>query len=145
MKSNTNEVAKSIAQLMPSIIQGAQLNFLSESSVTHSQFFVLVSLYSLGDCSMSVLAEKMHIRMPTATGLAERLTRSGYITRISNPNDRRSVIVRLTSKGEMFIKTFQKTIQARWDEVLKNLNENELTQMHEIINKLKTELQKQTP
>lgn len=142
MKINTQEVAGSISQLIPSIIQGAQLDFLSESPVTHSQFFILVAIHSRVECSMSDLAHNMHIRMPTATGLVNRLVRSHYILRIPSANDRRKVVVRLTAKGKLFVKKFQETIQVRWNDVLKSLDQGELAQMDAIVNKLKTELQK---
>lgn len=142
MKTNTDEVAKAISELIPSVIQGGQLQFLSESTVTHSQFLLLAAVHARTGCSMSDLAQNMHIRMPTATGLVDRLVQSGFIERVHSSSDRRKVVVCLTPKGEGFIKGFKKTIQVRWSDVLKKLSKNELMQMYGIVTKLKTELQK---
>ena len=91
-------------------------------------------------CTMGSLARNMHVRMPTATGVIDRLVRAGYVRRIPHPTDRRQVIVAVTAKGQHFIRDFQALIRRRWEEVLRSLSSRELATFHHVITKLKAQL-----
>ena len=90
---------------------------------------------------MGMLARNMRVRMPTATGIIDRLVRDGFVRRSPCPEDRRQVFVELTPKGKDFIREFQGVIQHRWEDVLKSLNLKELEAFFEIMTKLQRELQ----
>src|SRR5882724_6865823 len=96
-KLSLKDVSYAISQLMPNIIRGVQLDFFTKRAITQTQFFMLVAIHSYGKCSMSTLAKNMKIQMPTATGLADRLVKAGYVRRFSDSKDRRKVFVELTT------------------------------------------------
>src|SRR3989338_11013363 len=102
-----HDVSLSIAQLMPNIIRGVQIDFFAKRSVTQTQFLMIVAIHAYGRCRMSVLAKNMKIKMPTATGIADRLEKGGYVQRFSELHDRRTVTLELTAKGKSFISEFQ--------------------------------------
>ena len=135
-----SQVSASVAQLMPRIIQGIQLDFFVKRGVTQTQFLVLMAIHAGGRCTMGTLARNLHVRMPTATGIVNRLARSGYVRRVPNPEDRRQVFVGLTEKGRAFIQAFQAVVRARWEEVLKAIDQRWLESFHRVINQLIVQL-----
>lgn len=131
------EVSRAIAELMPRILQGIQLDFFVKRGVTQTQFLVLIAIHGYARCTMGTLARNMHVRMPTATGIVTRLVRSGLVRRSADPEDRRQVIVELTAKGRSFIEQFQAVVRRRWEEVLTSIGPQELRAFHHVITKLR--------
>lgn len=134
------DVSGAIAQLMPRILQGIQLDFFVRKGTTQTQFLVLMAIYAQGQCTMSQLARNMHVRMPTATGVINRLVHAGFVRRIPHPTDRRQVIVTVTAKGREFIREFQHVVRRRWEEVLRSLSPKELAMFHHVVSKLQRHL-----
>ena len=135
------DISQAIAQLMPSIIRGVQLDFFIKRGITQTQFLVLVAIHAYGRCTMGTLARNMHVRMPTATGVIDRLVRAGYVRRFSKAEDRRQVIVELTEKGRAFIRQFQAVVRRRWEDVLRSLEPKELAAFYHVVTKLQAQLQ----
>jgi DNA-binding MarR family transcriptional regulator len=71
---------------------------LRESGLTPPQFFVLTQLAE-ADRTLAALAEAAGCTRQTMTGIADTLERNGLAARIPNPDDRRSVLVRITEAG----------------------------------------------
>jgi len=135
------QVSQAVAQLMPNIIRGVQLDFFVKRGVTQTQFLVLMAIQAYQRCTMGSLARNMHVSMPTATGIVDRLVRAGYVRRHPAPEDRRQVVVELTAKGQTFIQQFQAVVRRRWEEVLRSLAPQELATFHRVITKLQAQLQ----
>src|SRR3989338_1303867 len=131
-----SDVSLAIARLMPNIIRGVQLDFFIKRGVTQSQFLVLTAIRSYGRCPMSTLARSLHVSMPTATGIVERLVRAGHVHRLPSHEDRRQVIVELTSRGRSFFEQFAAVARARWEEVLRPLTRRELEAFYDVVTKL---------
>jgi DNA-binding MarR family transcriptional regulator len=139
--SSREQLSRMIAQLVPSIIQGVHLGFIAKRALTHSQFFVLIAIHSKGSCSMRELAERMHVTMPTMSGIVDRLVQAKYVARVANPDDRREVFVRLTTEGQSVLAKFQEAVSSRWSEVLQALDPDEVKAMSGIVGKLRASLQ----
>jgi DNA-binding MarR family transcriptional regulator len=136
-----HEVSRAIARLMPNIIRGVQLDFFVRRGVTQTQFLVLTAIHAYQRCTMGTLAHNLHVRMPTATGIINRLVRAGIVHRFPDPDDRRQVFVELTPKGQSFIQDFQAVVRRRWEEVLVPLKPDELDAFYGVITKLTAQLQ----
>ncbi len=67
------------------------------------QLHALSLLKEHGHLSMSEFAKAMNISPSTATEFADRLIRSGFITRITEPQNRRTVLISLTALGKRII------------------------------------------
>lgn len=130
------ELSLAIAQLMPRIIQGVQLEFLIKKTLTQTQFLVLVAIHSRGPCPMNTLAQSMHVSMPTVSGIVDRLVKRGYITRQESSEDRRQVVVELSKKGQMMIAQFQGAMSQRWEDVLRVVEQNDVNDFHRVVTKL---------
>ncbi len=134
------DVSLAVAQLMPQIIRGVQLDFFLKRGVTQTQFLVIAAIHAYGRCCMGTLARSLQASMPTASGIVDRLVRSGYVRRISGAEDRRQVMVELTAKGQAFVRDFQQIIRRRWEEVLASLRPAELAAFHDVVLKLQRQL-----
>ena len=135
-----HQVSAVIAQLIPHIMRGAHLDFFIQREITQTQFLLLVSIHAYGQCTMGELARQMHVSMPTASGVVNRLVHSGYVRRIDKPEDRRQVLVELTAKGKGFIRKFQDVVQRRWEEVLIGLSQVELLTLFRVVSALQERL-----
>lgn len=118
-------LSQAIAQLMPNIIRGIQLDFFVKRRVTQTQLLMVLAIHAHQRSTMSALARGLHVSMPTATGIVRRLAQAGYVRRSVGEVDRRQVLVRLTAKGDAFIQAFQQIIRRRWEDVLRSLQPRE--------------------
>jgi DNA-binding MarR family transcriptional regulator len=71
----------------------------ADSGLTLPQYRMLSALRDGGQRSAR-LADRLAIRKPTATALADGLVAAGYAERESEPGDRRIVRLRMTPAGE---------------------------------------------
>ena len=135
------DVSLAMATLMPQILRGVQLEFFVKQRVTQTQFLMLAAIRAYRRCSMGTLARSLHVSMPTATGIVDRLVRDGYLHRAPHPEDRRQVLVELAPKAERFVRDFQEVIRHRWEEALTTLTAEELRAFYEVITKLRERLE----
>ncbi len=129
-----------VAQLMPQIIRGVQLDFFVQRGVTQTQFLVITVIHADGRCSMGALARSLQTSRPTISGIVDRLVRSGHVRRLSPPTDRRQVLVELTPRGRAFVRGFQQIIRRRWEDVLQSLTQSELEAFHHVLTSLRQRL-----
>ena len=73
--------------------------------VTGTQFNVLRILRGAGESGLCgrEIGERMITRVPDVPRLLDRLEKAGFISRERDPNDRRHVTARITTKGEQLL------------------------------------------
>ena len=74
--------------------------------VTMAQMRVLMVLAAVGESRMSDLAQHVGISPSTLSSLVDRLVEGGLATRLDDPRDRRSVVVRLAPAGSRMLDQF---------------------------------------
>jgi DNA-binding MarR family transcriptional regulator len=79
--------------------RGEYVTRIARDGVSAAQMGVLMRLRTLGDMSISGLAEVLGIGLPNVTGLVDRLEERGLVERLRDPGDRRVVRVHLTDPG----------------------------------------------
>jgi DNA-binding MarR family transcriptional regulator len=72
----------------------------AQTDITPRQFGVLMALFQQGPLIPSVLAERISCDRNTLSEMLKRMTSRKLIAKRSNPEDRRSVQVHITPKGE---------------------------------------------
>ena len=72
---------------------------LSLFGLTVPQYFVFNALWMGEGISIGELGERVSLDSSTLTGIIDRMERSGYVERRPNPDDRRSMLVFLTTKA----------------------------------------------
>ncbi len=73
-------------------------------SVTNSHFPLLFTLFSSGTLTMTEAAKRVGLSKPHMTLQVETLFEEGIIERLADPKDRRLITVRLTGKGNDFVR-----------------------------------------
>jgi len=131
-----DKITHEISIMVPKLMKGAKSSFLSKSNMTNAQMIMLVSIHDYGQCKIKTLAKKRGISPPTATGLIDRLVRTGYVKRGADPDDRRVVMVSLTKKGEDIVGGFLTTVRSRWKKILVQLTPKEQNQYLNILKKI---------
>ncbi|HOE56026.1 MAG TPA: MarR family transcriptional regulator [Bacillota bacterium] len=108
-----------------------------------TEIFTMLLLDRDKEVTMTELTEYINSPMSTATGIADRLVKSGYISRERSEADRRIVILTLTDAGLKFIKDFKDLIFSYLKLILDDLSQEEkqflIRTVFKIINRLETE------
>lgn len=80
----------------------------SRIDLTFPQFRALHVLQGREHVRVSDLGDAMRMSLASASALAERLERLGYVTRERDAEDRRIVILRLSAKGRRLVEEQQR-------------------------------------
>jgi len=98
---------------------------LAEGNVSFSQYFLLAALDQQEVLTMSAIAQKMGHTTAAASGLVGRLEALGYVTRASDAEDRRKVMVRITEKGTALVRRIREDMVSNLMTVMTQLTPNE--------------------
>ncbi len=83
-----------------------------------------------GPLSLSALAEKEHVALPTMSRLVGALEADGLVAREASADDRRSVLVRATPKGRRVLDHGRARRLAVLERHLATLSERDLARVH---------------
>jgi DNA-binding MarR family transcriptional regulator len=83
---------------------------LGQGSVSFPQYFLLGYLDKQEVITMSGIASKMGHTTAAATGLVDRLEKLGYVERSHALDDRRKVMVKITSKGSGLVAEIRRDV-----------------------------------
>lgn len=83
---------------------------IADVDLTPGQIGILFSLRRENTMTMSELANRIKTDNAATTRLVDQLVKSAYVTRESNPQDRRQWIVSLTSEGTEIAKKALKVV-----------------------------------
>jgi len=86
---------------------------LNKDNISFAQFFLLSYLSTSKELTMTDIARKMGHSTAAATGLVDRLEKLGYMERTHAIDDRRKVLVRITSKGIDLVTRLRDELQSR--------------------------------
>ena len=67
--------------------------------LTHGRMTALAAIGARAGCSMSELARELGLPSPLATRVTDELVSRGLVQRAADPDDRRRVLLRLTTAG----------------------------------------------
>lgn len=107
-----------------------------------SEIFTLLYLDKRKEITMTELVDYINSPMSTATGIVDRLVKSGYVLRDRGESDRRIVILRLTEAGTELVQKFKQIITHYISMVLEDLSEEEKQFMISIVLKVIGNMQK---
>lgn len=98
---------------------------LNKGNVSFPQFFLLTYLSSEDYLTMSDIAKKMGHSTAAATGLVDRLEKLSYVERVHAAEDRRKIMVCITSKGVELVSKMRKEIAIDLAGILAGMDEEE--------------------
>lgn len=96
-----------------------------QSEITMSQFHILRHLRR-GECSVNELSRHGRISPPAVSRTVEALVQEGLATRIVDPDNRRSVIVGLSSTGADVLADLDRGVAERFSTYLDEMDTKEL-------------------
>jgi DNA-binding MarR family transcriptional regulator len=97
-----------------------------ELNLTLAQLKSLIFIANEGRTSSGKLAAALHVTRSNVTGIVDRLVEHGFISRIQNPEDRRSLLLQPTSRGEAALARLREGITSHVAEALKGMSMEEL-------------------
>lgn len=98
---------------------------LNRGNVSFPQFFLMAYLSSEDYLTMSDIAKKMGHSTAAATGLVDRLEKLGYVERTHAAEDRRKIMVRITSKGTDLVARMRREIAMNLADTMAEMDEEE--------------------
>ena len=120
------EVARHIAD---KIFQGAY------QGLTHPQFFMLKRL-GKGSSTVSEMAEYLGVSLSAITSMADRLVKTGYVSRKRSEHDRRLVWLELTDTGREVMEETTSRRREIINGLLGRLPEEDLESLYVIYHKV---------
>ena len=89
-----------LLRLLEARYDGLYQSMTRQSDITPRQFGVLMALYQLGPLTPSVLADRISCDRNTLSEMLKRMVARRLVAKKDNPDDRRSLQVQITAKGE---------------------------------------------
>ena len=89
-----------LLRLLEARYDGLYQSLTRQSDITPRQFGVLMALYQQGPMTASVLADRISCDRNTLSEMLKRMAVRRLVSKKSNPEDRRSIQIQITAKGE---------------------------------------------
>jgi len=100
---------------------------LNRGNVSFPQFFLLTYLSSEEYLTMSDIAKKMGHSTAAATGLVDRLEKLVYVERMHAAEDRRKIMVRITTKGIQLVAKMRTEISTDLAGILSDMDDEQFS------------------
>ncbi|GMK45849.1 hypothetical protein PghCCS26_29770 [Paenibacillus glycanilyticus] len=101
-----------------------------------TQFKLLYTLHSSGPLKVSELAELLGLTSGAITGIADKMLAEGLISRERTADDRRVVIIALTSAGDKLVNQVMECHEELFSSFFNGLPEEDLQHLRRIFSKL---------
>lgn len=106
------------------------------------QFELLYMILKANGRPMSFYSEKMMISRSNLTGLCDKLIEQGLVERLADPDDRRIIILKLTTRGIDFMNKHRETIKQQMVKKLDSLDDQDVSRLNDLIDEIKAILNK---
>ena len=120
------KIEQDIALQIYSLMRLMRKNVTNTLTLAHELSMVQIQalqLISEGHETMRVLANEMHVKMPTLTTHIDKLEKAGYVKRSHDSDDRRVIRVTMTAKGKT---AWKKSMDAKMERMQKMLQKMSL-------------------
>ena len=121
------------------LIEGEVRARLRETfATTLPRFDLLAQLDRAPDgLTMGELSSRLMVSNGNVTGLTDALVREGLVSRLTDPDDRRSLRIRLTPEGKRAFDAMTPTHEQWIDQMMAGLSRAEMAHLLELLGKLK--------
>ncbi len=134
------DILASFEQLMGHVTRWRHLDMLDvDVTMPQARCLLLVALQPA--LSISALASQLHISLPAASGLVDRLVEAGYLERNPDPHDRRHQLVTLSEPGQLLVERFHELPTEKLGLLLAGLSRDELHSLRRGIAAIEREAQ----
>jgi DNA-binding MarR family transcriptional regulator len=112
-------------------------NGINAPGIPRHQFELLYSISFENGKPMKYYCDKLMISKPNLSVMADKLIEEGYAERAFDPDDRRIIILRVTSKGQEFLNKQVKRIKEEMTKGFDSLSEEDAQRLNEIIDEMR--------
>ncbi|MFX1387179.1 MAG: MarR family winged helix-turn-helix transcriptional regulator [Promethearchaeota archaeon] len=112
-----------------------QRNNIQQLELTPTQHFILRELWRSDGQQFKDLAETCNCSRSTITGVVDTMEKKELVSRESNPDDRRSLLVKLTEKGKG-LKKQTPPLESIVNGCCPGINQEEIEKLGELLQKL---------
>ena len=95
-------------------------------NLTIAQVKSLFFISNNSNVNFRMLAAALKVTPSNVTGIIDRLAEQGLVTRVANPEDRRMLMLQLTSNGEKLISNLRERRVSQMSSILKNMSLGDL-------------------
>ena len=111
---------------------------LNRGNVSFPQYFLLGFLAQKGELTMTEIARKMGHTTAASTGLVDRLEKLGHVKRGHATDDRRKILVKITTTGERIVCEVRDDMVENLLKMMSHLDPNEQRSWVQIYEKIMT-------
>ena len=130
------------------LIEETSLRESEFSDLTIKEMHTIEAIGLEGMLSSSEVAKKLSITMGTLSVAIQNLVKKGYVERVSSPEDRRIVRLKLTKRGKLLFRMHPKFHLAMVEQTLRGMDEAEadalakgLRNLHHFLYQIKNRLE----
>jgi len=105
----------------------------SELGVTPSEGHILTYLRSYAPVTVGDLVRVFGIKQSTLTSMLDRLEQAGLVRRVVNPDDRRSLVLRLSERGNDLARRLNRILEALEAEVRERVGARDVKGFHAVM------------
>ena len=134
-----SDFAEEVVSLLPRLMRGVfkkHSDELGKGTISVPQYICMNLILVKGSVMMKDIASGLHISLPAATGLIDRLYIMGFVRRVNEPSDRRVIKIALTDKGKKIVGQVKEQRRSAIIDVFSQLSENERDHYLKILRKI---------
>ena len=109
---------------------------LAEFGVTPGQYGIFNCLWSQGSATPKEIAQTLRLENSTVSGMLDKLQKRGLVTRVLDPNDRRSIRVEASEAGKAIREDVLRTVDELNQAVLAPFTAQQRQQLLELLRRL---------
>ncbi|WP_048000719.1 MarR family winged helix-turn-helix transcriptional regulator [Lactiplantibacillus herbarum] len=119
-------------------MQKAYDDVLAEYDLTETRFIILMFLFRADQQQLapSEIATKLGATRPTVTKILNKLVVNGWVTKVSAVNDKRSVMIELTTTGTLVLEKFLPHNFEAVQVIMSELSQDEITTLSTLLHKV---------
>lgn len=106
---------------------------LSQLGITRVQSYVLLTLFNEDGLKIKELAERTGLDSSALTGILDRLEKSGFVQRVMDQEDRRSINICLTPQGSALCPKTMEIFETFEEMLLKGVTAEELGVLERVL------------
>ena len=128
-----SEYSRILSQLLSDVIEHNYLTEHANGILTKTQFTILKILSISGTYTGSEIADILHISRAAASKNIDKLVRTKYVKRKITMEDRRTMEISLTERGNSFVSDYEKVRLQKQHAALSNFSKEEKINFLELI------------
>jgi len=108
--------------------------------LTREQWSVMAVLWKTDGCTQQMLADATYRGRAGITRLIDNLEKEGYVERKADPNDRRSNLIFLTSKGKEIQEDVVSVLNETVSAITKDISDKDIRQLSETLSHINSNI-----